>query len=799
MYFRRSTQSTARLKIDDRYATLKRINNDGSYTFEFSYEIDRAELVKNNATYVDITIYDRAPNSVTQQTDVTTNDLALHMQTSVTAAKMAHESKKNYVLLKRRSDVTKHINNVTASDITRIEYKRQPRLRHVGELHRNNDVRPVTRLTKVTGDTVDDNVSIRQLSLRAIRLGVDPSSIVDHGAMVLSERNGAMGTLSNNQRSVTPSVYSLYNKLASSVQASSISNTLQLDGSDQIVSYDTMPSNSVKVIDSVTFKTKREDTSNVFVVFELFDAKTGATIESITKLLYVSKHVSVYTSVLKPPTVKVSKRSSGYDANIEIVQRCNVANGIEVFKKVVSTITNDRLDYMYVGSIDMSCGDARSITVTQLHNSTSVYRFVPTCNGKKGSAYTNAVVKPAHTTFARAVVLLATPIDSKKKIGNGVQLEALHIPDDVVSAQFLQRNMSTLQKNYVPIGVPVLITEQTRASDYVSNVATDVIDGDVYEFAVKLIYRFGDEKIVSSVIHEHLVPAPNKIDVNISNTLFDYGAEPNVSFDVSLDYVDNSFEEIKTALERQGIKEYFDGDIQKQREQLKWLLAYSVKRIDMSTGDVDDMGIITSTNFSDKLVRNKRPAKKLERGKTYRYVIEVMTRAPETLFEQLKKVSVDETTRKKYVFKPSKFHHPIVFKTGTLTSPAGLRTNHAKSFLAHGLLGTSVKLDVTFGDNHVNIVSVNATPFDSSRVVVTWQTHGDASLIDHYIVLRDVNGIRELVGKVHSQDSNNKAYVHVLDRDEVGKCRYGIIPVMHDYSQGNVSMSNSVVYGMQTS
>lgn len=799
MYFKRITQTTARLKIDDNYATLKRINADGSYTFDLVYSINRRDVAINNATYVDITIYDRSP-SITQAQEISLDDIALRMQTSMTTSKMMHEIKKNYVLSKRRSDITKHINNTLTNDVSQAEYARVPTLKHVGELHRNNDIRPITRLLKT--DTQNSNYGsfVKRYLWRGIRLGTDPSSAISGAGSVITERDSANGTLTLNHHNLERSARDLRDYLTSLIQKEGpAKTTLHLDNSDSISTYDTVLTNDFGVVDEITFKTKRNDTSNVFVVFELFDAKTGTVLETVTKLLHVSKHVSVHTSILNPPTVKVWKKSNGYDASIEIMQRCNVANGVDIYKKTVTTTLNEVSSYAYVGSVNMTCGDVRSIPVTCLYNSFNLYRFIPTYNGKKSSTYTNVVVTPKRNAQFSAVVLLATPVSSEKMIGNGVQLEALQIPDDVVSLQFLQRNMSTKQQQYSNIGAPIFLTQQAKESDYVSTVTNDVIDGNLYEFAVKLIYMAGEEKIVSHVIHEHLTPSPNKIDINVSNLTIDISGDPNVSFDVALDYVDNSFEEIKTMLERQGIKEYFDGDIEKQRDQLKWLLTYSVKRIDMSTGDVEDMGIITSSTFSDKLVRKKRPAKNLELGKTYRYVIEVMTRSPETLFEQYKKVLVDETTRKKYVFKPSKFHHPIALRTGTLTPSAGFKTNHAKSSLAHGLLGTSIKLDVTFGDNHASVISVGASTFDSSKVIITWQVHGDSSLIDHYVITRNVNGTRELVDKAHSQESNNKTYVHVLAKNEVGKCTYGIIPVMHNYTYGDVVTSNTVVYGMRVS
>jgi hypothetical protein len=167
---------------------------------------------------------------------------------------------------------------------------------------------------------------------------------------------------------------------------------------------------------------------------------------------------------------------------------------------------------------------------------------------------------------------------------------------------------------------------------------SDVKDGDVYEFRLKFFLKDGTTFVSGSDIIEFIYPEQGKVEISVSNISI---LENDIKFNISLNIFDNDIDQIKSLLERQGINVYFENDIQKQRDQLKNLLACSVHRINVTTGEREDFGVISDFKFSDFEMRKKTTVKPLIPGEQYRYIINAVTRSPETVFESFEKTDLD--------------------------------------------------------------------------------------------------------------------------------------------------------------
>jgi hypothetical protein len=213
-------------------------------------------------------------------------------------------------------------------------------------------------------------------------------------------------------------------------------------------------------------------------------------------------------------------------------------------------------------------------------------------------------------------------------VDGAVLLEARNLPPTAVSLQFMQRNRTTHEEEFTPIGTPLLIDETTRYADYLSTLTFNVLEGNVYEFTTKVIHRTGLDEMLESEIIEYIPKQAGRVDIRATNVIVSHEGEPNVTFDVSIKVVDNNIDAIKDILERQGIKVYFEDDIARQREQLKNMLVYSVHRVNETTGERENLGVVTQDKFSDKEIRKKVAAKSLKYGQKYRYIISALARAP---------------------------------------------------------------------------------------------------------------------------------------------------------------------------
>jgi hypothetical protein len=294
---------------------------------------------------------------------------------------------------------------------------------------------------------------------------------------------------------------------------------------------------------------------------------------------------------------------------------------------------------------------------------------------------------------------------------------------------------------------------------------------------------------------EFIKTAPGKVDIRVSdmNVVNDVN-EPNITFRMRSNIIDENIDTILALMKRQDIKEYFNNDIGKEREFLKGLIAHNVQRIELDTGKREDFGVVVDEFFDDKEFRKNNAVSPLKYGRKYRYEIATLIRAPETMLEKFVKEKVDDVTKKPYQFKPSKFLHPVVLKRGVLVTAAGLKTRYTKEPMSHGFIGTIETVEVSFDDQPARVNNASASRFDTNLNVVTWKLEGSIDQVDHFLIVKDVHGVRTLVGKTHSEfEFGNCQYLHPLNSRDQGELRYIVIPIFNDYTIGTQTVTNSVI------
>jgi len=184
----------------------------------------------------------------------------------------------------------------------------------------------------------------------------------------------------------------------------------------------------------------------------------------------------------------------------------------------------------------------------------------------------------------------------------------------------------------------------------------------------------------------------------------------------------------------------------------------------------------------------------LQYGHIYRYEIYPCLRAPETLFDQFTKTSTDATTNKPYTWSPAKFLHPLALNQGVIVSATGAAQRYAKDPMAFGVVGSITTVEASFDNDTAKIVNQTATPFNRALNIITWQVQGDITQVDHFLLLKTVNGVRTMLGKAHSEFPYGACqYFHPVTHSDNGPISYVIIPVMNDYQVGPATTTNTVI------
>jgi len=514
-------------------------------------------------------------------------------------------------------------------------------------------------------------------------------------------------------------------------------------------------------------------------------------VDTVKKILDLSKFIQVYYTPKLPPSVKVSTSSSSTRANLEIRQVDSGATEIQLYSKSVWVSSCVIDDYTLLGTYALTSKDQPLLIQADMPlNSAVIYRVIAIGNqSTQGFAYTNVVVKPGRYSPIKAVSLVATQVNL------GLQIEIRKLPSNVVAIQLLKWNMTTFDRCHTIVnGDACFIDDSVLETDLLTVLDNDVSDQNVYKYVARLIYQDGNVKDFGEALIEFITPSTGEVDVQIDNLVIDTtDTNPDVTFDIVANVSATDLDQVKLMLENQGLIDFFTGDVAAQRNQLAKLIAYSIERVNLNTGERESFGIVTATSFDDNVLSKNQAVKPLEYGYNYRYEIYPALRAPETMFDSFVKSSVDTVTKKPYTFSPAKYLHPMALNQGTLVTTSGASKRYAKRPMSFGRIGDVTTIEASFESIFPKITNQSATYFDRYTNVVTWGIQGDITQVDSFIVMRQVHGIRSLLGMVHSEFANGSCqFVHMITGDDIGALQYVIVPIMNDYSIGAESLTNTL-------
>lgn len=793
------------IEVNNQFATLMGYDEStGELDFEFRYTIRQSSVVKRNVTKVMVTVTRRTYSQRPIQDSRSNRDLIRNILFDSVNSRSMIDGGKQYISATKISDPTAKLNN---SAISQLKSGRP--IEEIPSFHRT---RLIPQPSEVAGSkgrdipvlqqsirnslqqfkSTTDDVSLKNLRKELLSLsGIDPSSVFTRPPNVITDYqalSGLPGSFStSNLWSKDSNLYNAYVSNYSSVNEERTSADISDEKLINVMVSESLDLMTVPV--RVVFK-KTEGTNtinDVFVKFEAIDTSSGNTIQSIVRPLSVNKHIKIFNTPLKPPNVQVAKKSFGNKVALSIKQMDRLADSVVIFKKKIysSQPTENETPYSYVGSYPVDMKHTAHILLDAPSNkTTNIYRCIPAKNGINGSSFVNVLVKEKYY-HDKTIVLTSKTSEA------GIVLEAKNIPPDVVSLYFMYKNLSTKEKDYSLVSVPILINETIRQSDFVSVVAQGLKQNNVYDFVIKCFYRDGLFEYSSKDIVKYTEQTPGKVSINLQNLQVEGSEEIDVKFTVDMEVTEGDLDFLVKLLNQTDSEKYFSDDIKKQRDQLKSLLAYKVERIDLTNRDKENLGMFIDVNFSDKKARQKSGAKSLQAGKSYRYIVSVLMRDPETLFGSYIKQIQDPITRKNFNSSPAKFLMPTALRTGTLRN---ISRNKTTIGFEDGLIGSSFTIDVKINSTFSNVMDAKAEIFDRRKVIISWKVDGRLDDYDHFVIMKESYGIRSIIGCAHTQViSNNCFWIHDFDKSEQGQVRYWIVPILSDYGESAPLITNSLI------
>lgn len=796
------------IRLPAQFARIVDVLDNNDIIIEVKHSVKQSDIVKRNAKLVRVSVVTKTmtPLSILQlpgQSKPSTDQVVRNILNQIPTLRSNIRNFESAVVAKKMTDNMSKLDfeligalqkNDNPKNVAAL-YKPQVMLRSVADLNTQNDIKPILQVNRTS---VSSNaVPIKQLAQNAIlRHGFDPSfvaNIVDEE--VLTPREAVSGMFLKSTRLNVNESSSKYYKEITSPQKIIPANTSNIPYETNVLSMETV------FVDDVIVKTKlvlpydklKDSSGNfkqTFIAFDLLN-EGGICVQTIQESIDVLKYLEAFYTPRKAPIVKFARFETSGKANIQIKQQDKRAVSVKIYRKDFSYVNNDPTTYQLVTQHEIPCdGSFETIPIDVSPSFTNIFRVVSVGkNDAMSPEFTNIVVNPTKTIRRRTHVSMTSRI-----VENGVNIDVSDVPFDVVSIAVLRKDR-TVRGKFEFIGDEIVqVTPENQTVVYTIT-DTTVKKSHVYEYICRLFFKNGSavDAGVEFVDYQPLVQ--NFVDTRIENLEVSRAIDNlDVSFKISTVVNETNADSIKSLLEKQGLYDLFEQDVLKERDKLQKLIAHQIHRVDLTDGTKENFGIITGEKFSDSQFRLINAVRPLQLGHAYRYEVSALLRSPETMFEDYVKTSIDESTKKSFSFKPSKFLHPITLRLGNLATPQTLQEHYSQSQLSFGNVGNVVKTEVSFTDNIINIIDASADAFDSGTHLVKWAISGDPQKVDHFLIMKEFLNQRSVVGKCHAvNETTSFRFFYELTSADMGEVEYIIIPVFDNYDVGTEIKTNKVV------
>lgn len=809
-------QTVDAIVIPDNFAMLSDIAG-GFCQYVFSYNIDPSLALKLHGSKVRIHISKENLTPSYNSTLSTTNDIAgigsvspsnviSSILTRKSTIKDNLQATRNKILFSFISDFTVNISNTDTAKLKAangkpiaVQQERKFVTATVDSAIKSNN-RPAvleTPLFASTKDKASSSGSVRESSQNMLfELKVDPASLMVKQRAIGSAHSVHGGIYKTVGQTFATKQSAKVQTLVSSLNSTGTVTkpTMQTLAKESYYTAPIQLSNTTLVVNELAdIPLDIVGGEDFYVIYDLVDADDQI-IERKSAYVSHSKWYHYFQTPTIPPSINIAPVSKAGSVKIEIKQNDPKAIGVLLYRKLISAVNNNSSSfYVRIGDIPLQTSEGwKHIDDRNAGGKLAIYRAIPYgTNGLLAAEFGSAVTKSENLDkyATKNTKPSYTPFTSKIT-ESGVSFLLSNIPDGTVCVKLLRTDIPNRSKRFV--GKPILLTNQDKGS--INFIDSDVYDGRCYIYNAVLISKTGTETQCPTEIFLEYKPAKtNVLSTTINNQQYlKSGSDVDVSFSLSTSFLELGETQIKSTLEKQGLGQLFMTELNK--EKLRELYVYNIVRVNLDTNEVDDLGFTNESEILDSKLSSITGARGVSSG-SYRYVVTTYLRNPDTLLENyVVSVEDEKYPSKSYTYKPNKWRHPLTLESGTLTSPAALKRNHAKSPFSFGSIASIAEMTVSIPEITPTILNAKATKINSELIKVSWTIKGNIQKIDHFIVMVEILGMRSIAGKCHNiSDTGNLEFIDTLTDNEKGELSYVVIPVFNNYERGKEVKTNGVL------
>lgn len=788
------------------------------FVYRINYLVNPSKALKNGSTTVEIIVSSKAPGTDPVRTFDTSNPQALvrnlllrtqQQKDSIRAAKQTR-------LFTYKSDFTKSIPNNLVPQIRQsirkpvLQTKQTVVTRLVSDLTTENKLQPVIEVNRnlySQTSTAIDNTMLRKVSNDLLyESGLDPASIAGSKTnTIIPAKHMLAGTISAKNKTATSlssNTTGVDFLMSSLLSTTTVENQLQITGNSYMTTFETTTNDSwITVSETLSIPQQRlAGLSSFYLIFKIKNSR-GVTLQTVWKPINHQAQLGVLRLPVSPPIIRTQKIGSFGQNVIQTKQIDPHGTSIRLYRKTTSSTQTNKgsAAYTLVGEMKAEKGDDY-VRFVDFYSSTqpTIYRAVSVnADGNMSCEFSSMVVRTVRGPVAKTSS--TQNLSRFVSISSEIQTTAIVLTlskfpsSGPVAFRVLRRDVTLKSEEPTMVGDVTLI--DSSGVDSTTVVDTSPKLGRIYEYRVQLIHASGkvdDSSTVHLVRFEpvtanimSIVVTPPAIEQN--------GANVDVTFEISKEIIENSADRIKALLNQQGFIGEFQDEIIADRSRLGNIFAITVKRHNLTTGETEDFGVVTSETFSDRALGTARGVSSLEPGNEYKYTLTAFARNIETLLPTLEK---SDTTKPSlaYSYLPSEWLHPLTLSEGSIVSQSSLNRNHSRNDLTFGEVSDIKEFTVSLAETLPSIYDGKASLLDNKSIALRWKVQGSITKIDHFLIVLDILGMRTVVGKAHNISSTNSLqFIDKLENGESGGLVYLIIPVYYDYSRGPEFKTNVVV------
>lgn len=524
------------------------------------------------------------------------------------------------------------------------------------------------------------------------------------------------------------------------------------------------------------------------ITFDLYKKDENIPTESLETDLNVKRHFDAFEIIKRPPIV--TEINGLQFPTVGILIKDKEENGkISYFNVYIKYISKkgEVKPYELIRTIENNLypGSAIEIKNIRLQDNFAIIRVVPAdISGKESNVFTNLVIGKSHLSINKTSIICKNIIDA-----SSIEITVYNISKNTSKLTLWKRSVSPgnfngnfieAEEKIVNANNTIITFTDTNPSSYMEYYVS------FYTTKSEAVKEFTDVVLISN---RSFSVTSNDVSVSLTNQIT---VNDTVSFELNTSVKHNENKRLYDLLTKnKELKELYDtllnpSNSNNMRDDNKPLYAdlyiHKIVRTDINTGELSTFDLITDGNFSDdNSSRSKNNISPINPQHSYVYQVFTYEKNPETLLKNyVKKVSKDG---KSFYYHPYKWNNSEI--NGTLTMPKtdgeDLPIVNFDDNLTSNLLGEKARIEIKGSGlvDFASITNVTHTRIDRNTIKIEWEINvlKYSNSYDSFVVLKEVNGFRSIVGKTKS----NYIY-HELKEIDVGSVYYTVIPITLDYN-----------------